>query len=153
MLVLCQKLRQLLNTMSYEIHNKKQCIILLQDHQVNITSYNFGLWKKQPINSIVDNNCDGYAVLQEPDREMETVLCADERRISHGYVSKRNVVDIMFMDADTTRERRFLLKYEGIVTQYNTFYQWKCVKINLYNKITYCRVSLMFNNIFSNCLR
>ena len=61
--------------------------------------------------------CEGYAVIREPDQEDECLVCAEQQRISHTYVSKGNVVDITFpTDHDgTPRENtRFLWKYEGI---------------------------------------
>ena len=66
--------------------------------------------------------CNGYAVLGEPDQEDETVVCAEQQRISHTYVSKGNVVDITFTtdhDGIPTESARFLWKYEGIASKLN----------------------------------
>ena len=66
--------------------------------------------------------CNGYAELREPDQEDETLVCAEQQRISHTYVSKGNVVVITFTtnrDGTPTENAPFLWKYEGIKSKLN----------------------------------
>ena len=94
--------------------------ILISGQHINITMYDFGGLDMNYV-----QYCNEYATIREPPSTEETVVCAGMQRIRNIYVSKANVVDILF----TTNHdlKRFILHYEGIVYRLNILLYKKCL--------------------------
>ena len=83
--------------------------------RLNFTLFDFGLWTSTQ-NSATNNvhQCHTSAKVREVVTGEETILCGGEQRVSHSYISRTNIVDVIFTGNAVDGERKnMLLKYEG----------------------------------------
>ena len=113
-------------------------IELLPGQRINVTLYDFVYASREIARQSSDAKCVAYAIFKEPNIVPSHTMCGGAERVSIGYVSVTEKVQIVIMKrSDAETHRYFVLKYTG---QFHA-----CITVSLFLSIhhsLYISVSL-----------
>lgn len=89
-------------------------IELLPGQRINVTLYDFVYASREIARQSSDAKCVAYAIFKEPNIVPSHTMCGGAERVSIGYVSVTEKVQIVIMKrSDAETHRYFVLKYTG----------------------------------------